>query len=412
MKPLPGCLIVLALNGISWADFGTMPASRQAKASNSPAPQHKQKKATAAAPARVAHAASPTAPPVVSVIAPLQRVLDTVMPGPARNVLDEAVMEKNALAPLLASSSPAVPTKRRPPRPLASRSARSCGTVPCSGTGDPWMAPPPLGGGVDSPPAAGGNDDLPAGDDGMMKSSLRATVGRWLIDSSYQGDFAISGGEELFHVGSQTDTAPAIALRLVPCSEFRVSGSDSELETRNSKLETGCSPWSLEAGAVLPHEVSGDFATASRATPPLPSGGAIDQTVYSARVQSYYEVHLAAIRQLPHGGESWLVPEAGFGVSMLHVVDQIYSVTPYTYSYQINGFNYSYTYYFRQGNEAVRYAFSPLCKLGLALFPDHVISARIEPAYVGYGNAPTAQGQTFDLGLTGLEITSLLQVRL
>ena len=60
----------------------------------------------------------------------------------------------------------------------------------------------------------------------------------------------------------------------------------------------------------------------------------------------------------------------------------------------------------------MRYAFSPLFKLGLALFPDHVISARIEAAYVGYGNAPTAQGQTFDLGLSGLEITSLLQVRL
>src|SRR5205807_7027313 len=198
-----------------------------------------------------------------------------------------------------------------------------------------------------------------AGSQSPSLPRLRATVGRWLINSPYQGDFAISGGEELFHVGSQTDTAPAIALRLVPCSEFRVSGSDSKLETRNSKLETGCSPWSLEAGAVLPHEVSGGLQTAGRS---------LNQTIFSAHVASYYEVHLAAVRALHHGPQNWIVPEAGFGVSMLHVVDHIDVVTTYNASYQVNGITYPYTYYYRQGYDPDKYVFSPLFRLGLAFF--------------------------------------------
>src|SRR5713101_4119632 len=45
-------------------------------------------------------------------------------------------------------------------------------------------------------------------------ASLRGTIGQWLINTPYQGVFALSGGEQLFHVGSQTDAAPAIALRI------------------------------------------------------------------------------------------------------------------------------------------------------------------------------------------------------
>ena len=133
MKPLPGCLIVLALNGISWADFGPMPSSNQAQVSDSSVPRHKHKKHTAGASVTVAPAASSgqvparilgdqygqplhpqgvgaaaTAGPAEAAVTagPAAKAVSAVMaatplmPAPLRYSLDEAVMEESALPPL------------------------------------------------------------------------------------------------------------------------------------------------------------------------------------------------------------------------------------------------------------------------------------------------------------------------
>ena len=45
-------------------------------------------------------------------------------------------------------------------------------------------------------------------------------------------------------------------------------------------------------------------------------------------------------------------------------------------------------------------------------FPDRLVSARVGVAYIGYANTAHAVGQSFDLGLSGWMINSVLEVRL
>jgi hypothetical protein len=61
---------------------------------------------------------------------------------------------------------------------------------------------------------------------------------------------------------------------------------------------------------------------------------------------------------------------------------------------------------------ANNFAFCPLFRVGVTLFPDKLISLRSDVAYVGYANTETAYGQAFDLGLAGVMYRMMLQVRL
>lgn len=59
-----------------------------------------------------------------------------------------------------------------------------------------------------------------------------------------------------------------------------------------------------------------------------------------------------------------------------------------------------------------KFAFSPLFRVGVVLSPGSLVSVRVDAAYVGYGNAPSAAGQTFNLGFSGVMYRMALQVRL
>ena len=113
---------------------------------------------------------------------------------------------------------------------------------------------------------------------------------------------------------------------------------------------------------------------------------------------------------------------------MLHVTNQIDTSTTYTYSYS----GWTSTYQWCRSYQDNKFAFSPLFRVGMTLFPARLISFRSDVAYVGYGNAATAPhpvdsgggtgspgtqgapaaGQTFDLRLSGLMVRELVQVRL
>jgi hypothetical protein len=158
-------------------------------------------------------------------------------------------------------------------------------------------------------------------------------------------------------------------------------------------------PWSFEAGAAIPEDVGGNFSRLEKT---------IGTTHYTARVRSFYEVHLSGNRELPHGEQRCVVPDAGFGVSMLHVSNQIDTATTYTWQYSGG----TYTYQLFQTHQDNKFVFSPLFRVGVALFPDRLISFRSDVAYVGYANTATAAGQTFDLGFSGFMFRALLHVRL
>jgi hypothetical protein len=168
------------------------------------------------------------------------------------------------------------------------------------------------------------------------------------------------------------------------------------------------SPWSLEAGATIP-EGTGSHSESQAES--------INGTTYNARVKSFYELHLTVNRELPHGTQTWLIPDADFGVSALDVTSEIDTVTPVT-AYYINApGSYSYNSYTSYGDNKV--AFCPLFRVGLTLFPDKLISLRSDVAYVGYANTVSASGtdlpagrQAFDLGFSGMIYRGMLQVRL
>ena len=211
--------------------------------------------------------------------------------------------------------------------------------------------------------------------------TLRQKLGLYLLESQAPWDVSLQGGTQMLRVRSDNVIAPAVGLRLTrPAATLP---PDVWGEGR------GEAPWSLEVGAVIPQNTPGNLESISEV---------INNSIYTSRVNSIYEVHITANYTLPHGNQSWAAPDAGFGVSMLHVTDQIDTVpifngTPQTYD---------------PGN----YSFSPLFRIGLTLFPEHLLSIRLDAAYVGYGNTVTSAGQTFDLGISGLMAREMLQMRL
>jgi hypothetical protein len=134
----------------------------------------------------------------------------------------------------------------------------------------------------------------------------------------------------------------------------------------------------------------------------------INGTFYNPRVRSFYEVHLTANRELPHGNQTAIVPDVGFGVSMLNVTNEVDTHTPYNWTSS----GTTYTSYFLTDYADNNIVFSPLFRLGVTLYPDHLVSLRFDAAYIGYANTATSLCQSFDLGFTGMLYRTLLQVRL
>src|SRR5439155_258606 len=102
------------------------------------------------------------------------------------------------------------------------------------------------------------------------------------------------------------------------------------------------------------HEVSGAFDTASQTQP---------STVYRSRLSSFYEIHAAAIHALPHGNQPWAVPEVALGLSFLHAVNDIRSLTSSGGSFPRP-----------QSASDRRWSVSPLVRVGVVLFPQSLIS--------------------------------------
>jgi hypothetical protein len=339
---LLGAILFLGPAGWGEMDAGTTPA---ADGTSLPPVHHKKKHKkdpkTGSQPADSQKAGSPSPanpqsvnPPYANPksVTPVATVLDPVLPAPARTVLDEVVLETNALSPLTPTLSPQEGRGRN------------------SATGE-----------------------------GSSPPTLRAWIAGQLIQSSPL-DVSLSGGIQTF----RSITSPAVALR----------------------IQRPGSPWFVEAGAAIPEYAGGDFQLQQET---------IDSTLYSAHVHSFYEVHLTANYELPHDHEEWIVPDVGFGVSMLSVSDQISTLTPYTL--MVGGTPYTYQWYSSYGT--TNYSFSPLFRLGVTLFPAGMVSIRSDIAYIGYANTASAAGaglpagrQVFDLGFSGVMYRALVQVRL
>jgi hypothetical protein len=206
-------------------------------------------------------------------------------------------------------------------------------------------------------------------------TTLRAVLANALSRSS-PVDVALLGGVQTLRVRNNNWTAPAVGLR---------AGSET-------------SPWSYEFGALLPTDVPGNFRTTEQRIANLDS---------IARVKTMYEMHLVADYAF-RPKDAAIVPEVGFGVSMMYIKNNINVMTTYTYQ----SMGTTYTYDVTQGYTDINYAFSPLFRLGVSFFPNRLISGRVDVSYVGYGNAVNAAGQTFDLGFAGWTVREVVQIRL
>jgi len=91
----------------------------------------------------------------------------------------------------------------------------------------------------------------------------------------------------------------------------------------------------------------------------------IDSTQHYANVDSIYELHAAGIYTLPHGSRNWVVPEAGFGVSMIHIRNRVQSLI--TGTEQVDGMTIPFQEYSLTSQQ--RYSWSPLVRLGCASVP-------------------------------------------
>ncbi len=206
-------------------------------------------------------------------------------------------------------------------------------------------------------------------------STLRGWIAEALLHASPL-DMAILGGAQTFVVDGHSWTAPAVAIRVRPDT----------------------SRWSAEVGAVTPQATPGDFRTAE---------ASFANIAYQARVGSLYEIHVIGEYAFYKSHRSLMSADIGFGVSMLHVTSEIKVTTMNSFPW--NGTLYSYPS--TTVHEVRRFAFSPLLRLGVNLFPEHFFSGRVDIAYVGYGNTVSPEGFAVDLGMSGWMIREMVACR-
>jgi len=100
------------------------------------------------------------------------------------------------------------------------------------------------------------------------------------------------------------------------------------------------------------------------------------------------------------------------GLSFLDAANRIKSLTTVNSSYSYNGQTVPYSYQITQTSTDRIWSVSPLVRVGVVLFPQSLFSLRLDAVYVSYANTAKGLGQTFDLGLSGLMVEELLQIRL
>lgn len=152
------------------------------------------------------------------------------------------------------------------------------------------------------------------------------------------------------------------------------------------EAEGSTSPWSVEVWVNPRHEVLASFRQISQTTP--------DGDLY-ARIRSMAEYQVSAHYQLPHGRQSWIVPEAGFGASLAQTENRATYNSPPTANYT-----------------ATKTSWSPLLQLGLTFFAHQRISLRVDAAYVSYANTFTAGNTFVDLGYSAWLFRPMMQLRL
>jgi hypothetical protein len=207
--------------------------------------------------------------------------------------------------------------------------------------------------------------------------TLHQKLGLYLLSNQNPWEASFEGGAEMLRVKSNTVVAPAFGLR----------------------VGAAASAWSGEIGGALSTDTPGNFAQVS---------DVVNNTLDTAETNAVYEIHITGNYELPHGQQTWIAPDVGFGVSLLHFSDEIHT--------------YALPYLTEQTFEPVRFSFSPLFRVGITFFPPSarlakggpktILSLRVDAAYVGYANTVTGASQTFDLGTSGFVVRGMLQMRL
>jgi hypothetical protein len=183
---------------------------------------------------------------------------------------------------------------------------------------------------------------------------------------------ALLMGGAFLHTGSGWDAAPALAARYYfPRSFTETEGPES------------LSPWSVELGGIFPHAVSGDAGGSSTRIV-----GGLDNTV---KIDSFAEEHLALQYRKMFRRPFRVVPEISLGLS----------IAQFKNNFNNSGYNDTY-------NSSL----GPLARIGLPILANDWFAFRMELGYVKYSNKVNVNGQSFDMGLSGLAVFPSIQVSL
>ena len=189
--------------------------------------------------------------------------------------------------------------------------------------------------------------------------------------------FALLLGSAFQHTGTGWDAAPTLAARYYfPLSLAETEGPEA------------LSPWSLEMGAVLPHQLSGS------------AGGSADETVgtteYHVKINKFSSEHLALQYRWAIRWPLRMTPDFSLGLSVAQFENDYEVDTP------------------TPGNFATSHntALGPLARVGLPLLANDWFALRMEVGYVHYSNTVNNFGHSMDLGLSGIGVYPSIQVSL
>jgi len=190
---------------------------------------------------------------------------------------------------------------------------------------------------------------------------------------------AVLGGGAFNFIGHGVAAAPTLALR------YYFQKRDSETEGPEA-----LSPWSVEVGG-------------SPASQALSQGfKAVDQVVagtsYRISIHRLSEAHIAAQYQWAVRWPLRLFPELALGIDMMQIQNGI-EISPAQ-----PGVSGQQT----QNNTS----FGPLLRAGLPLIANDWLAIRIDAGYMHFANNVSAQGNTFNLGLSGFGLYPTVQISL
>jgi hypothetical protein len=204
---------------------------------------------------------------------------------------------------------------------------------------------------------------------------------------------SLTAGPALLFSGSRMTAVPALALRYHPWAAMSDErrAMDAPGKADRFALPTLRSLLSFELGTVLPLSSRGELATETRAD----SG----QT-WHASIQSFYEVHLAALADIPILKADWLVPEAGLGISLAHLVNRVEWSA-------LSGFNPS-----SGTSRSSRTSVSPFFLIGLRILLSDRVSLNLGASYASNADTFRSFGRDFDLAPSGWTLRPALEIRM